>query len=159
LSSEKELINFMKTQISLEKQIVESLNNSLSNIENPAVKGVLKGISLDSIKHSEIYASAVKLLTGISPALTQEQLDKQKELVERHIRMEENLIKRMEEVIPTIQNEKIRLLLNAILTDERRHHKLLREVLKTLVRGETITEDEWWDVIWKNAPFHGAPGG
>jgi len=42
LSSEKELINFMKTQISLEKQIVESLNNSLSNIENPAVKGVLK---------------------------------------------------------------------------------------------------------------------
>jgi hypothetical protein len=49
--------------------------------------------------------------------------------------------------------------LKAILSDEKRHHALLKKVLEILVRGETITDKEWWDVLWENVPFHGAPGG
>ena len=106
-----------------------------------------------------MYASAIKLLTEIGPALKEEHLDRQRRLVEEHIEMEARLIKRISEKLPTIENEKVRLLLEAILTDERRHHKLLNEVLKILVRGETITEADWWNLLWKNVPFHGAPGG
>ena len=58
-----------------------------------------------------------------------------------------------------VKNEKIKLLLNAILEDEKRHHELLKRVLEILVKGETITEEEWWDVLWRNVPFHGSPGG
>jgi len=61
--------------------------------------------------------------------------------------------------MPTIENEKVKLLLNAILWDEKRHHELLKSVLEILVSGETITEEDWWDVLWKYVPFHGAPGG
>ena len=150
---------FLKEQIKIENKIVESLNSALREIGNPAVKGVLKGISLDSVKHAEMYAAAVKLLTSVSQALTQEHLDKQRELVKEHIRLEVELIERISEIIPNIENEKVKLLLNAILLDEKRHHKLLKKVLEILVRGETITEEDWWDVLWKNVPFHGAPGG
>jgi rubrerythrin len=159
LNSKDELVAFLKKQIKIENKIVESLNSSLTEIGNPTVKGVLKGISLDSVKHAEMYASAVKLLTSVSQALTQENLDKQKELVKEHIRIEAELIERISEVIPNIENKKVRLLLNAILADEKRHHKLLKKVLEILVRGETITDEDWWDVLWKNVPFHGAPGG
>ena len=158
LSSKEELTNFLREQIKIENKIVESLNNALVEIRNPAVKGVLKGISLDSVKHAEMYAAAVKLLTGVSPALTQEHLDKQRELVEEHISIEAELIERISEIIPSVENEKVRLLLNAILMDEKRHHELLKKVLEILVRGETITEEDWWDILWKNVPFHGAPG-
>jgi rubrerythrin len=79
--------------------------------------------------------------------------------VERHIRIEAELIKKISDMLPTVENEKVKLLLNAILADERRHHELLKEVLEIIVRGETITEEDWWDVLWKNVPFHGAPGG
>ena len=159
MNSKDELVTFLKKQIKIENKIVESLNSSLTEIGNPTVKGVLKGISLDSVKHAEMYASAVKLLTSVSQALTQENLDKQRELVKEHIRIEAELIERISEVIPSIENEKVRLLLNAILADEKRHHKLLKKVLEILVRGETITDEDWWDVLWKNVPFHGAPGG
>lgn len=159
MNSKDELVAFLKKQIKIENKIVESLNSSLTEIGNPTVKGVLKGISLDSVKHAEMYASAVKLLTSVSQALTQENLDKQKELVKEHIRIEAELIERISEVIPNIENKKVRLLLNAILGDEKRHHKLLKKVLEILVRGETITDEDWWDVLWKNVPFHGAPGG
>jgi bacterioferritin (cytochrome b1) len=135
------------------------LNKSLTDIGNPTVKGVLKGISLDSVKHAEMYDSAVKLLTSVPQALTQENLDQQKKLVEKHIELEAELIEKISSTLPTVGNKKVKLLLNAILADEKRHHELLKEILEILVKGETITEADWWDVLWKNVPFHGSPGG
>jgi rubrerythrin len=159
LSAHEDLIGFMKKQIEVENEIVDSLNSALVEIKNPPVKGVLKGISLDSLKHAETYAAAIKLLTSVSEALTQEHLDRQTKLVEKHIRMEEELIQKLDKIMPFVENDKVKLLLNAILSDERRHHELLKMVLEILVRGETITEEDWWDMLWKNVPFHGAPGG
>ena len=159
MNSKDNLVNFLREQIKIENKIVDSLNSSLLEIGNPAVKGVLRGISLDSVKHAEMYASAINLLTSVPQALSQENLDKQRELVEKHISLEAELIKKISKTIPSIENKKVKLLLNAILADEKRHHGLLKSVLEILVRGETITEEDWWDVLWKNVPFHGAPGG
>ncbi len=153
------MVGFLKKQINVENEIVKSLNDSLGDIKNPTVKGVLKGISLDSVKHAEMYASAVTLMTTVSQAITQEHLDMQRDLVEKHIRMEAELIERIGNMLPAVENEKVKLLLNAILVDEKRHHDLLKNVLEIIVHGETITEADWWDVLWKNVPFHGSPGG
>jgi rubrerythrin len=159
LISEDELIGFLKKQVNVENEIANSVNRTLDEIRNPAVKGVLKGVSLDSMKHAEMYEAAIRLLTSVLPALTQENLDQQRELVQKHIRMEAELIEKIDKTMPSIENKKVVLLLNAILMDEKRHHKLLKRVLEILVQGETITEEDWWDVLWKNVPFHGAPGG
>jgi rubrerythrin len=149
----------MKAQIIIENEIVDSLNNALVDMKNPPVKGVLKGISLDSVKHAEMYGAATELLTRVSQALTQENLDKQKAVVEKHIRMEAELIKKISKILPSVDDAKVKLLLKAILEDEKRHHELLKMVLEILVRGETITEADWWELLWQNVPFHGAPGG
>ena len=159
MNTNNNLVEFMKRQIVIEKEIVDSLNKGIVDIKNPPVKGVLKGISLDSVKHAELYASAVALLTNVSQALTQENLDAQRALVEKHIQMEAELIKKLEKMMPAIENSKVKFLLNAILTDERRHHAMLKMVLEIIVHGETITEADWWELLWKNVPFHGAPGG
>lgn len=159
MGTKEELLSFLKEQIKVENEIVDSLNKGLVDVENPAVKGTLKGISLDSLKHAQMYASAINLLTKALKALTQKQLDTQKALVEKHIKIEAVLIERITEQIPNIKDEKVRLLLNAILEDEKRHHALLQRVLEILVRGETITEEEWFEVVWKSVPFHGSPGG
>ncbi|MGA9387987.1 MAG: ferritin-like domain-containing protein [Candidatus Bathyarchaeia archaeon] len=159
MSSSEKLVAFMKRQIVIENEIVDSLNSALVNINNPSVKGVLKGISLDSVKHAELYASAIKLLTSTSQALRQEHLDEQRRLVEKHIKMEAELIEKLSRIVPSVEDDKVKLLLEAILGDERRHHELLKTVLEIIVRGETITEQDWWDILWKGVPFHGAPGG
>jgi rubrerythrin len=159
VSTKKELVEFMKQQILIEKEIVRSLNKGIANIKNPPVKGVLKGVSLDSVKHAELYASAVALLTDVSQALKQENLDEQRSLVEKHIKMEADLIKKLEKMMPIIEEKKVAFLLKAILSDEKRHHAMLKMVLEIIVHGETITEADWWEVLWENVPFHGAPGG
>ena len=159
MSSDDELVTLFRNQIKVEKTIVDSVAEGLVEIKNPAVKGVLKGISLDSTKHAEMYSSAINLLTSVPQALTEGNLDKQRALVDKHIRLEAEIIKKLRDVIPSVQNKEVKLLLTAILSDEVRHHALLKKVLNILVRGETITDADWWDVIWENVPFHGAPGG
>ena len=79
------LLDFLKNQIVIEKEIVASLEKALVDMKNPAVKGVLKGVSLDSLKHAELYSAAITLLTGTSTALTQDNLDEQSALVQKHI--------------------------------------------------------------------------
>jgi rubrerythrin len=152
-------VDFLKRQIKIENEIVKSLNSGIADMENPPVQAVLKGISLDSLKHAEMYASAVTLMTSVSKALKQEDLDKQRRLVEKHIELEAELIQKIGGILPSVANKKVKLLLETILMDEKRHHELLKQVLEILVQGETITEDDWWDVLWKNVPFHGSPGG
>ncbi|HSQ53069.1 MAG TPA: ferritin-like domain-containing protein [Acidobacteriota bacterium] len=159
MSSKDELVDLFKNQIKIEQTIVDSVKEGLTEIKNPAVKGVLNGISLDSLKHAQMYSSAITLLTSVPQALTEGNLDKQKELVKKHIELEVEVIQKLHEIIPLVKNEKVKLLLNAILEDEKRHHALLQKVLNILVKGETITDKDWWDVIWENVPFHGTPGG
>jgi rubrerythrin len=155
----EKLLEFMQKQIANENAIVRSVTDGVKDIKNPPVKAVLRGIAMDSTKHAELYRSCMTLLTSTSVALSQENLDDQRDLVEKHIQMESDLIKKLEQEMPNIQNKKVLFLLNAILMDERRHHAMLKQVLEILVRGETITEDDWWKLIWEESPFHGAPGG
>jgi len=103
----EKLINFMKIQIANENDIVKSIKEGTKNIKNPPVKAVLKGISLDSTKHAELYASAITLLTTVSQAMTQENLDEQQELVKKHIEMEAYLIKKIQKELPTVENKKV----------------------------------------------------
>jgi hypothetical protein len=157
--SKDEITKFFEKQVVLENEIVKSTNKALVNIRNPAVKGVLKGISLDSVKHGEMYKAAIELLTTVPPALSQQEFDELLRFVKKHIDEEEKAILSMEEVMNQIEDEKVKLLLDAIFSDEQRHHKLLNSVMEILVKRETISEEDWWDILWKNVPFHGAPGG
>jgi len=156
--TDDKLVSFLKNQVAVEKVIVDSLEKVLVGMKNPAVKGVLKGVSLDSVKHAELYTSAITLLTETSTALAQSDLDQHTALIQKHIDIEASLIKVLKEKIPEIKNEKVVFLLKAILEDEIRHHAMLKMVLETVVKGETITEDDWWSMLWEGSPFHGAPG-
>jgi hypothetical protein len=157
--SKEEITRFFEKQVFMENEIVTSINKALVKIRNPAVKGVLKGISLDSVKHGEMYKAAIELLTTVPPALSQQEFDEVLKFVKKHITEEEKAIMSMEEVINQVEDEKVKLLLEAIFSDEQRHHKLLNDVMELLVKRETIGEEDWWDILWKNVPFHGAPGG
>lgn len=147
-----ELLSFLENQIKLENHIVKSVSTGLEEIDNEAVASALRGISLDSLKHAEMYRSAIALLSMSSAALNEDQLGVQKSVIERHIRMEEAVITELEKKLPGVENPKVVLLLKAVLVDERRHHRLLQNMLEILVKGETVTGGDWWDAIWGDVP-------
>jgi len=156
--TEKQMVAFFKSQQKLEKVIVKSIAEALKGIRNPVVVALLKGISYDSSKHAEVYKSAAQII-AVAPALKEQEFEHLKEVVKWHIENEEKLIARLEEAISKTTNDRVKFLLETILTDEKRHHDLLNLIMGIVVKGETITDQEWWDIMWKHVPFHGAPGG
>jgi hypothetical protein len=143
---------FLESMIEAENAIVKSVEDSLEELGNYAVEAALKGISLDSMKHAMLYGSALAILTETRLPLDEGQLDMQRELVERHIAMEEEVITRLEEMIPEVKNKKVSFILKTIIADERRHHRVLLNVHELLIRGETVTEEDWWDAVWGDVP-------
>jgi bacterioferritin (cytochrome b1) len=156
--SDKELVAFFYEQEKLEEEIVKSVGKALENIKNPVVETVLRGISYDSSKHADLYRSAAQIIT-VAPALTEKEFKHLEEVIRWHIENEEKLIERVREAIDKTRSDRVKFLLESIFTDEKRHHDLLNLIMEIIVRGETITDQDWWDILWKNAPFHGAPGG
>lgn len=156
--TEEELIEFFREQSKLEEEIVESVEKSLAAIKNAVVESILKGMAFDSSKHAAIYKAAGNLVK-VAPALTEQEFNELMKVVEWHIVNENKVIRRLETAVTKIENERIKFLLEAILADEKRHHQLLKSIMEIIVKGETITNDEWWDMMWKNVPFHGSPGG
>jgi rubrerythrin len=149
---DEKLTIFLESMIEAEKAIVKSVEESLEELGNYAVEAALKGISLDSMKHAMLYGSALAILTESRTPLDETQLERQRDLVERHITMEGRVIARLEEMIPRVENEKVSFILETIIADERRHHKVLLNVQELLVRGETVTEEDWWDAVWGDVP-------
>jgi ribonucleotide reductase beta subunit family protein with ferritin-like domain len=153
-----EMIDFYKKQIKLEHHIVESITNSLKTVRNPVVKQVLRAIAFDSQKHAGIYNAAMAI-TKITPALTDKEYREIKKITEKHIGDEEIAISTVEKIMPKIANKKIEFFLQSNLANERKHHVLLNKIIDLVVKKEAITEEDWWEILWKNVPFHGAPGG
>lgn len=156
--TQRELVNFFREQVKLEEEVVRSINQVMETITNPVVKGVLRGVSFDSLKHAEIYKAAIQL-SSVTPALTEDEYNQLKAAMEKHIENEEEIIEHLKQAIDKTENDKIRFLLESIASDENRHHELLQKIMDIIVRGETITEDDWWELLWRDVPFHGAPGG
>ena len=157
-TEEKELIGFFREQVKHEEEIVRSINKALRKLKNPVVASVLKGMSLDSMKHADMYRAAESIIS-VARAMSEEELDHLNEVVSWHIKNEEKVMGHVEEIIKKVKDKKIKFLLENIQEDEKRHHELLKTIMDTIARGETITRDEWWEILWKNVPFHGAPGG
>jgi len=156
--TEKKLVDFFREQAVFEEEIVKSVDKALETVKNPVVESVLKGMALDSSKHAAIYRAAEQIVR-VAPALTESEFDQLKKVAKWHIENEEKIIKRLEGAIKKTENKRIKFLLRAIAADERRHHLLLDAIMDIIVKGEAITNDEWWEMLWKNVPFHGAPGG
>lgn len=152
------MMEFLKNQIKLEHHIVESVTNSLKTVRNPVVKQVLRAIAFDSQKHAGIYNAAMSITT-VTPALTDREYRDLEKITAKHIKDEEKTISALDEVMPKLKDNKVKFLLGSILSDEKKHHELLNKIMDLVVKKEAITEEDWWEILWKNVPFHGAPGG
>ncbi|MGC9779886.1 MAG: ferritin-like domain-containing protein [Candidatus Heimdallarchaeota archaeon] len=157
---DKEFIEFIEKQIALEKEIVEISNKSVEDVKNILVKELIRGIAMDSKKHELLLTALSGMIKGPTPLIEEENYDKIKATIEKHIELEAKAIDTYKEILTTYEKEdRIRFVVSEIHKDEVRHHTFLKRLLKALIEKETLTEDLLEDWMFKYAPFHGSPGG
>jgi len=146
----KERKEFFKKQLKLEELIIEAGNNASQEVANVMVKELIVGITTDSYKHS----SMLKALIGLhdKASLIDEKITKKlQKALEDHINLEKEAIITYKELLDKLEDEREKLVIEAILTDERRHHDLLIKIQRKVVEKYTFTQKDYWawaDVEW-----------
>jgi len=134
------LIKLIKEQIEIEKENVRQVGETEKKVGNAAAELFLNVIKLDSKKHADILNGLLKVLRGIPPSKTlwEHRMESYidpfvvKRELENHVEREDAMIVRVEEEIKQTEDEGLKLLLQHIADDERKHHKILQTVIRHL---------------------------
>ncbi|MGC9177533.1 MAG: ferritin-like domain-containing protein [Conexivisphaera sp.] len=143
----------------LELEYAERLRKSVDGIRNPTVRAVMLAVAQDSIKHSMLYETILEILEGSGPLIEEKDTDRIAREIDEHIKVENEMLRSVEELRSSSSQEGVKLIARSIAEDEERHHRLLVAVRDAIVRRETLTDDEIWEMTWKYAMWHGTPGG
>lgn len=154
-----DLNSIAQTAIGKELEHVKKLKETAERLKHPVLKALLEGIAKDSEKHSLFYKAIVDFLNKVSPMLTEEELETLKASIEKHLEVEAKMIQLTKEWGEKVEDSRLKMILWAIHEDEVKHHKLLEDIRDKIAKRETFTEDDFWDAVWKDSPWHGTPGG
>lgn len=132
----------------------------MKDLKNVLVRELLGSIASDSRKHASFYKALLQFLSAPSTAMTEEEYETLEKVVKEHVRIEAEMVEFIKKLLSEGElDNRVEYLLRYILEDELRHHALLKGLLEAVVKREVITEDQWWDLVWKDAVFRGTPGG
>jgi rubrerythrin len=157
--NKEETLAFIDKQIELEHKIVKIVEENVAELGNVFVKTLLLAVSTDSKKHADLLTALRNAVEGPTPFISERERDKIAKGIEAHIKMEEQAVKTYGELVEKSDNEQVKSIAGMIREDEFRHHALLKDLHKTVIEPETLTEDDIWDVLWKDTPWKGSPGG
>ena len=152
-------LEFIDKQIELEMKIIKIVEENVSTLGNVFIKEILLGVSMDSKKHATLLKSLRQAVEGPTPFISVDEREKIAKGIQKHIDIEAKAIETYGELVEKSDNEQVKTIAAMIREDELRHHSLLKQLHKTIVEPETLTEDMIWDILWKDSPFHGSPGG
>ncbi len=155
----EKLLSFFREQITLEKKIVELAEANANATNNVLIAELIRGIALDSRKHANLLNATITMASGPTPLIEEQQMEALGDHIKEHIQLEEEAIRTYKEQLKTVEDERMRLILQYLVIDEERHHALLTRIDKWIIQPQALTEDDLWEMFWKHAPFHGSPGG
>ena len=147
----------IESLIEMERNNASNLIASVEKLSNIVIKEILTGIALDSKKHSGLYKAILNLLIKIDPAITEKDYIHLEDVIRKHIDVEKQMINESKQLLSSIKDKRITHLLQEIYNDEIKHHALMKRILESVIKRETIFEADWWDFIWEGSPGHGTP--
>jgi len=140
METRERLIELIRKQIEIERENVRQVNETEKKIDNAAAKLSLLEIRLDSQKHADILNGILEVLRGVPPSKTlwEHRIESYidpfvvKRELESHIKREDEMLDHVEEEIKQTKDEGLKLLLQHIADDERKHHDILEAIVKHL---------------------------
>lgn len=146
-----DLIELLEEQKKLELEYVEKLKPTVEAIHHHLVSALLETIIHDSRKHADLCQALIHVEAGAAPTTLDTDMATAVELhqaIRQHARVEEDMIKRIENILGKVEDQRVRGILLYILQDERRHHATLQR-LSNLIDRDTAAYDEYLDLFQK----------
>ena len=135
------LIGLIEQQIKIEETFVKVIEKDLENMHNVAAKLLLLETQKDSEKHALILKGIMEVINKKDAKPLWEDLlhsYMEKEVVRRnlegHIKTEMKMFEQVNREINETKDDGIKLLLEHIAEDEKKHHKILQTVIQEVYK-------------------------
>jgi rubrerythrin len=134
----EKLLEMIARQISVEDKAVEIYRETMKLIDNAAVKLIFEGMALDSGKHAKMYRTVENVLKTQPYSFKDFHEDRwtdklvAKRELEKHIKMEEQMIEFLKQELTMVEQKTLKAIFDAILQDEIRHHKTLKDIISSV---------------------------
>ena len=146
----------MEEMARMEEDYAVDYDKNIEGLGNVAIASLMRGVSLDSMKHAGLYRAIATILRG-PIGITDLEYDILEEALKRHILIETKMIEEAKTLMDEEGDERVKFLLKEIYLDEIRHHRFLSNLLEAVVKKDMILDEEIWDQLWRDVPTHGAP--
>jgi rubrerythrin len=138
MENREKLVHLIKKQIEIENDQVKRLNELQKKVHTAAAQILLYEMELDSQKHASILGGILKVLKGVPPSKTlweyrvESYVDEivVKNELENHMKMETDILDHVEKETEQTTDQGLKLLLQNIAEDEKKHHKILETIVK-----------------------------
>ena len=138
----KELIDILQEQISVEEKIINSINNAVTLCKNTAIMYLLHGLQLDSLEHIDMCKAISDMLTGTSVSYVES--EDVKKILDEHLVLEKEALENIKQAVQEAPNPTIHMLLKNLALDEERHHRSIKQITGVT---ERMSDIEMWDMI------------
>jgi rubrerythrin len=139
-----DIVERLREQKSLELSHVRSLTPVAEKTGHPLAKAILQSVIHDSGKHASICQALIDVDAGEVPHRLDLDMAKAVELhqnIKQHIRVESEMIERLEAMVSEAEDGRVAELLRFMLEDERRHHSLLTGLSNLIDRDEAALDE------------------
>ena len=135
----------IKQQKEFEDETAEKLTPLYESAKNPVIKLFIHSIILDTKRHSEAYQMLIDLNESALIGKESEEIG-EKELA-THIKEEARMLKQAKDISEIVKDKKIKQLVLNILEDEKKHHRILKELLGILKKESSDWDAYLYDLI------------
>lgn len=150
----KENTKKLRTYADLEEEYALKLEN-IRGLGNDYVEMLINSIGYDSKKHAGLYRAAADIIEGKNMGLMATKMENLEKELNEHIKVEKEMMKNVQDVIQRVDNEKAKVLLNVIEEDEKAHHPLMKKILESVLKPETLEDQDVWMMMFGLLPRHG----
>ena len=135
---DEDTLNKIKKQLEFEEKTAKKLTALSEAAQNQLIKALLHSIVLDTTKHAETYRMLLDL--DEKAVMGKESKGLGKAEIASHLREEAIMLKQAKEISKAVKDEKIRQVVENIIEDEKKHHRVLQQLL-----GMFEKESKEWD--------------
>ena len=139
----------------VEEDYAVKLEGEVRGYGNEVFRDIIGSIAIDSKKHSGLFKACAAIEEGTSLSITEDEYNELVASLKKHEEIEGNMIKQLDDILSKTKDDRIKMMLNHIKGDEIRHHLLIENMTKMVVKREVILEKDVWDQLFRDVLTHG----
>jgi len=145
----------IEEQIENEKKAVRLLQSSMKKTDNAVIQLMLSKLALDSAKHERMLRAILQLLESSPGEQFRYEGEEFRSVIEEHVEIERKMLEDFERIVDKTEDNRIRFILQDIISDEKRHHAIMKRVHELMCEGEKVQDQKWWDFLFRYSRLTG----